>query len=221
LDFIWYQYCDWYVEATKVPTPTRASVLCYVANASMRLLHPIAPFITEEIWQALPHDGRTIVTAMWPDPEEIALDPLGAKRYDLLRDVVGKARDLRAQLGLPPREKLTIDISPALDEDARTLLALHAHAVLVESSALGAGVADPLLASAPRAPVQFLRDRYAKDVVRLDAEIARLEKKLGNEQFTSKASAAVVEGERAKMADYTAERARVLEAAARLESGVS
>jgi valyl-tRNA synthetase len=216
LDFIWYQYCDWYLEATKVPTPTRASVLAYACNVLMRLLHPIAPFVTEEIWQALPHDGRTIVTAMWPDPEEIGIDSTAAERYELLREVVGKARDLRAQLGLPPREKLTIDVSPELDEDARTLLALHAHATLVDAPALSGGAGDPLLASTPRAPVQFLRERYAKELVRLAGEIERLEKKLGNEQFTSKASAAVVDGERAKLAGYAAERERVAEAAARL-----
>jgi len=216
LDFIWYRYCDWYLEATKVPTPTRASVLSYAFNVLMRLLHPIAPFVTEEIWQALPHDGRTIVTAMWPDPEEIVVDRDAAARYERLRGVVGKVRDLRAQLGLPPREKLTIDVSPALDDDARTLLALHAHAVLVDSPALAGGEGDPLLASAPRAPVALLRERYAKELVRLDAEIARLEKKLANEQFTSKASADVVAKERAKLADYVAERARVAEASIRL-----
>jgi valyl-tRNA synthetase len=218
LDFIWYRYCDWYVEATKVPTPTRAGVLSYALNVLMRLLHPIAPFVTEEIWLALPHDGRTIVTAMWPDPDEIAVDKVAAARYELLRTVVGKARDLRAQLGLPPREKLTIEVSPALDDDARTLLALHAHAALVDAPALAGGDGDPLLASTPQAPVAFLRERYAKELVRLDAEIARSENKLANENFTSRASAEVVEKERAKLADYVAERSRVAEASLRLET---
>jgi valyl-tRNA synthetase len=129
---------------------------------------------------------------------------------------VGKVRDLRAQLGLAPREKLTIDVSPALDDDARTLLALHAHAVLVDAPALAGGEGDPLLASAPRAPVALLRARYAKELVRLDGEIARLEKKLANEQFTSKASSDVVAKERGKLAGYAAERTRVAEASVRL-----
>ncbi len=227
LDFIWYRYCDWYVEATKVPSPTRASVLAYAYNVLMRLLHPIAPFVTEEIWQALPHDGRTIVTAMWPDPDEIAVDRAAAQRYEVLRGVVGNARDLRAQLGLPPRERLTIEVSPQLDADARALLALHAHAVLVDSPALANAPGEPLLASAPHAPVQFLRQRYARELARLEGEIARLEKKLANEQFTSKASPEVVAKERAKLAGYASERARVAEASVRLgtngppmESGV-
>src|SRR5580700_1242092 len=71
--FVWYEFCDWYVEATKVPQnhATRAAVLSFVWNNAMRLLHPIAPFISEEVWLALPHDGVTIMTATWPDRLEV------------------------------------------------------------------------------------------------------------------------------------------------------
>ena len=209
LDFIWYQFCDWYIEASKVPSPSRARVLSYGFNVLMRLLHPIAPFVTEEIWQALPHDGRTIVTAMWPDPEEISVDAVSAARYETLRGVVGKVRDLRAELALAPREKLTIDIPPELDADARALLALHANATLVDAPALAGTAAEPLLAATPRAPAGLLRARYAKDLVRLDAELDRLHKKLGNVMFTSKASPDVVAKERAKREEFAAERDRV------------
>ena len=211
LDFTWYQYCDWYLESTKIQTPTRAAVLSYALSALVRLLHPIAPFITEEIWQALPHDGKTIVTASWPDPAEIPVDPLAAERYETLKTVVGKVRDLRAQLGLAPREKMTIDVSPELDTDARSLLALLAHATIVENPALSlkTNAVDPLLAASPRAPEGLLRDRYRKDIVRLDGEIARLEKMLSNEQFTSKASPEAVAKNREKLAAYEAERERV------------
>ena len=72
-DFAWSEFCDWYLEATKVPAAaaTRGAVLSFALNVLVRLIHPIAPFISEEIWQALPHDGATIVTASWPDPAEI------------------------------------------------------------------------------------------------------------------------------------------------------
>ncbi len=71
--FIWYEFCDWYLEATKADAnrATRAAVLSYVWNGAMRLLHPFAPFISEEVWLRLPHDGETIVTANWPDPLEV------------------------------------------------------------------------------------------------------------------------------------------------------
>jgi valyl-tRNA synthetase len=216
LDFVWYTFCDWYVEATKMPSPTRASVLSYTMNAAMRMLHPIAPFVTEEIWQALPHDGRTIVTASWPDPAEIPVDRAAAARYAALQGVVTKARDMRAQLGLPPREKLTIEVPETLEEAARALLALHANATVVTSHNGAAG--DPLLAASVRAPVGILRERYGKECERLDGEVTRLEKKLGNEQFVGKASPDVVAKEREKLAGYDAERARVRGLLAALEA---
>ncbi len=208
LDFIWYRFCDWYIEATKVPTPTRARVLSYSFNVSMRLLHPIAPFITEEIWQALPHDGKTIVTAMWPDPEEIVVDEVAAARFDTLRQVVGRVRDLRAELGLAPREKMTIDVPPQLDDDARTLLAVHAHATLVDAPTLATSRGEPLLAATPRAPLPLMRERYRNEMARLDGEIDRLVRKFANVQFAAKASPEVVAREREKLTAYEGERAR-------------
>ena len=221
LDFAWFAYCDWYIEATKQPTPTRAAVLAYGLNAIARLLHPLAPFVSEEIWQALPHDGRTIVTASWPDPDDIAVDRDAAARYEILKGVVGRVRELRAELGLAQRERITIDVPPELDGDARTLLALHAHADLVDAPLLAGNDPEPLRAATPRAPQGVLRQRYAKDLVRLDSEIERLEKKLANENFTSKASPDEVAKQRAKLAGYAAERVRVQDVARRLDGDAS
>jgi valyl-tRNA synthetase len=216
LDFIWYRYCDWYLEATKAPSPTRAAVLSYVMNAAMRMLHPIAPFVSEEIWQTLPHDGATIVTASWPDPAEIPHSAAAVARYRLVMDVVGKARDARAQLGLNPREKLTLEVPATLDAEARTLLALHANATLADSSAQGGD--EPLTAVTVRAPRALLNQRYTKDLERLAGEVARLEAKLANAQFTSKASPEVVAKEREKLAAYENERARVRSQLAALDA---
>ena len=221
LDFVWYEYCDWYIEATKVPTPTRAAVLSFGLSALVRLLHPFAPFVTEEIWQALPHDGKTIVTAMWPDPEEVPTDPAAFARYESLKSVVAKVRDLRADLGIAPREKMTIEVPPELDADARALLAVHAHATLVDAPALAGRPGDPLLAATPFAPPAVLAARYRKDLARLDAEVERSAKKLGNEQFAAKAAPDVVAKERAKLADYEAERERVRGQLAVLDAGDS
>ena len=77
-------------------------MLSYCLNSLVRLLHPIEPFVTEEIWQALPHDGKTIVTAMWPDPDEIVVDVAEAARYERVRTAVGKVRDFRAELNSLP-----------------------------------------------------------------------------------------------------------------------
>jgi valyl-tRNA synthetase len=216
MDFVWYEFCDWYLEATKAPTPTRAAVLSYVLNAAVRLLHPIAPFVSEEIWQALPHDGATIVTASWPDASEIVADPIAAERYEAVRAVVRKAREMRAELNLAPREKLTLEVPPELEEEIRTLLVLHVGATLAELPS--AGGADPLTAVRVRAPLDILAGRYRRELERLDGEVARLEKKLGNEQFTSKASPEVVAKERDKLSGYQSERERVLSSLAALHA---
>ncbi|GAC1309356.1 MAG: valine--tRNA ligase [Vulcanimicrobiaceae bacterium] len=218
LDFIWYRFCDWYIEATKVATATRARVLSYGLNVLVRLLHPIAPFVTEEIWQALPHDGKTIVTAMWPDPDDIVVDEAAAARFETLRDVVTRVRDLRSELALAPREKITIDVPQALDADARALLASIAHATLVDAGAPIATAGEPLLAATPRAPVELMRARYRKEIARLDGEIERSQKKLANEKFVAKASPDVVAGEREKQRAYESERERARERAAALEA---
>jgi len=210
VDFAWYRYCDWYLEATKAPSAaaTRAPVLVYGLSIIARLLHPFAPFVSEEIWQALPHDGRTIVTASWPDAAEIPIDEAAAARYDRLRAVVTKVRDLRAALALAPREKLTLDVPPALDEAARELLAVHANATLVDAPALDVAGGDPLLAATPRAPSALMRARYRKDIARLDAEVERARRKLENPQFASKASSEIVAKERDKLMRYEYERRR-------------
>jgi valyl-tRNA synthetase len=191
-------------------------VISFVFNNAVRLLHPICPFVTEEIWQALPHDGATIVTASWPDPAEVPADYPAAERFEALIRVVTKARDLRSELGLPPKEKMTLDVPAALDEELRTLLARHVGAEIVQApSARGngdeRGAAELLAAVTVRAPADVLRARYAREIERLDAEVTRLEKKLGNEQFVKKASPDVVAEERGKLAEYEAQRTQARE----------
>jgi valyl-tRNA synthetase len=213
LDFIWYTFCDWYIESSKEQTPTRAAVISFVFNNAVRLLHPICPFVTEEIWQALPHDGETVITASWPDPAEVPVDYPAAERFEALIRVVTKARDMRSELGLPPKEKMTLEAPAALDAEICMLLARHAGAEIVQlptaTHAHGdeRGVAELLAAVTVRAPRQVLAARYARDVERLDAEVARLEKKLSNKQFITKAAPDVVAQEHEKLAVYEAERA--------------
>jgi valyl-tRNA synthetase len=110
-------------------------------------------------------------------------------------------------------------VPPGLDDEARALLAIHAHATLVDAVALANTPGDPLLAATPRAPTQLLRERYGKELVRLDAEIVRLGAKLANEKFVTNAAADKVEAERSKHAVYVAERSRVREQLARLDAG--
>ncbi len=116
LQFGWYTFCDWYLELTKAPGQerTRGAVLSFVLNAFVRAMHPIAPFVTEEIWLHLPHDGATIVTASWPDVAEIPAFAEDAARFATFTALVERLRNARAEAGIGPKEKLTLT-GPALD----------------------------------------------------------------------------------------------------------
>ena len=211
-EFIWYQFCDWYIEATKLPGKTRAPVLSFVFNTALRLLHPIAPFITEELWGRLPHDGATIVTASWPDPAEIPHDEAAAALYERVMKVVENARNLRSELGMAPRQKLTLEVPAGLPQSVSDLLGLHAGADLVPGpSSNGAAQSTESLLSqiVPRAPKEVLQERYTRETARLRDEVARLEAKLGSDAFVNKAPASVVEKEREKLEGYRGELVRV------------
>ncbi|MBV8601468.1 MAG: valine--tRNA ligase [Candidatus Eremiobacteraeota bacterium] len=207
LRFGWYEYCDWYLESTKLGGATRAAVLSYVLNALARLMHPIAPFVTEELWQALPHDGETIVTASWPDAGEIIVDDKAAEKYDVVRGVVERLRNARHEFGMNERAKLTV-LAPAplgREREVLDLIALHAGAEIVAEPANEGSFADLMAAITVRAPVEQLRERYAKELSRLRAEVERGEKKLSSESFVARAPADVVAKEREKLEAYRRE----------------
>src|SRR6202165_5026646 len=116
LQFGWYTFCDWYVEATKAPAQreTRAAVLSFVLNTFVRAMHPIAPFVTEEIWQTLPHDGSTLVTASWPDLAELPSFEAEAGEFAEFKAFIDRIRAMRIEAGLPPKAKIAL-AGPPLD----------------------------------------------------------------------------------------------------------
>jgi valyl-tRNA synthetase len=219
--FVWYEFCDWYLEATKAPEnrETRAAVLSFVWNNAMRLLHPMAPFITEEVWLALPHDGETIMTASWPDRFEVPVDEAAAAAFDALQRVVERVRNLRSEMGLAPRAPLPLSVPENVPADVAALLLLLTAGEHVAAPASGSGVEEALAAVEARAPSGVLRERYAKEQERLRGEVERLERKLGNEAFVAKAAPDVVAKEREKLDGYRAELARVEAAQAALGEG--
>jgi len=209
--FIWYEFCDWYVEATKASAnrATRAGVLSFVWNNAMRVLHPIAPFISEEVWLALPHDGPTIVTAAWPDAQEVPTFDRDARDFERLQRTVERVRNVRAAIGLHPRARVEIDVPEDVPEELCDLLALQTAATVERSAAVGKTLDEALAAVSVRAPRGILEERYRKDLKTLQMEIDRGERKLGNESFVAKAPANVVAKEREKLDGYRAELARV------------
>jgi len=221
LDFGWFTFCDWYLEASKAPgeRATRSAVLSYVFNAFVRLMHPIAPFITEEIWQQLPHDGATIVTSSWPDPQQdLAYYDGENGSFDRARGEfeafiasAGHIRNVKAEMGLGPKDRLTLEVPPGLPDWIAEQFAVHAKAELVvdETRVAGPTLAEKLAAITAQAPTGLLRERYTREVAKLDDEVARGEKKLANESFIAKANPDVVAKEREKLDGYRRDLVRV------------
>jgi valyl-tRNA synthetase len=207
--FVWYEFCDWYVEATKVPEnhTTRAAVLSFVWNNAMRVLHPIEPFISEEIWLALPHDGVTVMTATWPDRLEVPVDRDAAGAFETHMAATEQIRRLKAELELP----LSSKPATTLPGDLAAISSLTHYT----EAAAGATIAvDPKLHGGVggivvEAPATLLLERYRKDAVRLRNEVERSERKLGNGDFVAKAAPNVVAKEREKLEGYRNELARV------------
>jgi valyl-tRNA synthetase len=209
--FVWYEFCDWYLEATKAEEnrATRAAVLSYVWNAAMRLLHPFAPFISEEVWLALPHDGETIVTANWPDPLEVPEFEVAAGTFAVVQRAVERVRNLRADMKIHPRERVVLEVPENVPAAVAEIIAQLAGASTRSAPAAGESLEDAIAAIGAEAPRDLLADRYRKEAMHLRSEIDRGEKKLANEAFVGRAAPAVVAKEREKLAAYRDELARV------------
>jgi valyl-tRNA synthetase len=213
LQFGWYTFCDWYVEATKAPgqEATRAAVLSFVLNTFVRTMHPIAPFITEEIWQTLPHDGATIVTASWPDLAEIPSFPDDAATFGAVVQKVEELRNARAEWRIQPKDRMRIEIPASLESEKgiADAIATLARGDCVTYDGGDGSLRDRILAVRGVADTAKLLERYTREIARLESEVTRSEKKLANEGFVAKALPEVVAAERAKLEEYRRELERV------------
>jgi valyl-tRNA synthetase len=225
--FFWGDFCDWYIELSKpalfgdAPRPRVGDVLLTVLDRALRLLHPVMPFLTEELWQRLPgHEAiqpETIAFAPYPRREEGWEDDAVEAGMEALIQVVTRVRALRAEMGLGPKAKLDLHLQPA-DAGVSRLLAEQAPLLRfltrVETVAFGSipeGARRDLVAGVEigiqQAAVEQAemsaeeRGRLAKELEKLEAEISRAEERLSNADFLGKAPAKVVEGGRAKLAE--------------------
>ncbi|WP_088007254.1 valine--tRNA ligase [Indiicoccus explosivorum] len=232
-NFIWDDFCDWYIEMAKLPLygedeaakrMTR-SVLAYVLDNTMRLLHPLMPFITEEIWQNLPHEGESITTAAWPVADASLTDIEQADSMKLLVDIIRAVRNIRAEVSTPLSKKVPLTI---IARDEKTASVLQSNSAYIERFCNPDGLTITHDAAAPEKsmsavvsgaelfmPLEGLIDiaaeltRLGKELDKWNGEVKRVQGKLSNERFTSKAPEAVVEEERAKEKDYLEKRAAV------------
>ncbi|WP_431027348.1 valine--tRNA ligase [Lysinibacillus sp. LZ02] len=225
-NFIWDDFCSWYIEMAKLPLygedevtkKTTRSVLAYVLDQTMRLLHPFMPFVTEEIWQHLPHEGESITVAAWPQVRPEFNFEAEAGQMKLLVDIIRSVRNIRAEVNTPMSKKVPLYISA---KDTETAAVLETNKAYIEKFCnpemleIGVGVEAPgqTMSAVISGAELFLP---LAGLINVEEEIARLQKelekwakevklvtgKLSNEKFVSKAPEALVNVEREKLADY-------------------
>ena len=223
-DFIWTEFCDWYIEMAKprlyggdaAAKQTVADVLAFVLGQSMKLLHPFMPFITEELYQKLPVHEETIMRTAWPKPQACYAFESEAAQMEAAMEIVRGIRNLRAEMKVPPAQRISMRLvaqeaaAGSLQSIMPYLLRLAgAEDAVVTTDAAGVNRNDVRLTCAaadvyiPLASLVDLdkeRARVEKEIERVQGEIDRARGKLANERFVSKAPAAVVEEERRKLA---------------------
>lgn len=242
-EFIWNDLCDWYIELIKgrlygKSTPesrvTAQKVLAYVLEGTLRLLHPFMPFLTEEIWQNLPKTSGTIMLRSYPVSQEELTDPESAQVISTFIEIVRSIRNARAEAEVPLGKKIEaiLLMEEGLEERLSTLaqefisiaglseLKLQATDSPKPEKALSilAGGVEVYLPLAGMLDVEKELSRLRKEAENLEAEVARAQQKLSNEAFTSKAPAAVVEKERAKLEAFQQDLAKIKERISEVEN---
>ena len=220
-DFIWSEYCDWYIEMAKPrlygedekAKKTALGVLRYVLIDALKLLHPFMPFITEEIFVEVLGAGESIMISEWPKGELHFEED--EKRMSAVMDVIRTVRNIRAQMNVPPSRKAALKIRTDREADVKECelyikrLAGASEVILMEEGQTESGAASAVtelgeifLPLGELVDISKELERLNKEKANLESEIKRAYGKLANEKFTSKAPEKVVNEEREKLAKY-------------------
>ncbi|MEK0398692.1 valine--tRNA ligase [Tetragenococcus halophilus] len=225
-NFIWDDFCDWYIEMSKETlygTDKQAqqmnkSVLVYTLDQILRLLHPIMPFVTEEIWEKIPHNGTSLVIASYPEVHPKFNDKDAAQGMNVLMELIRSVRNIRAEVNTPISKPITLLIQTS-DQAIETFLKenknyierfcnpeklvidseLEAPELAMTAVLTGANIYLPL---AGLINIDEELNRLEKELEKWNQEVARVKNKLANERFVANAPAEVVQSERDKQKDY-------------------
>ncbi len=208
-DFIWDNFCDWYIELCKSRLQGDGAedalrVLVYVMTRQLQLLHPFMPFITEEIWQTLPHEGETLMRTCWPTYAEALHFPKEEKEMERIMDAIRAIRNRRAEMNVPPSRKAQVYVETAFADTFELgrpfflRLASAAEVIVGDGFEVEGGVSIVTADATIKIPMADLVD-LAAEKARLQKEADAVQKqldgalaRLNNEAFTSKAPEAVV-----------------------------
>ncbi|GGH68681.1 valine--tRNA ligase [Compostibacillus humi] len=232
-NFIWDDLCDWYIEMAKLPLygddeekkKTTRSVLAYVLDQTMRLLHPFMPFITEEIWQKLPHQGESITVASWPKANDSFHDEEAVKEMNRLVAIIKAVRNIRSEVDTPMSKPIKMLV---LAEDDNVKAELERNREYLERFCNPSELTIETTLEVPEKamtavvtgaeiflPLEGLIDldkeieRLEQELEKWTKEVERVQKKLSNKNFVEKAPEAIVEEERRKEKDYLEKQAKV------------
>ncbi len=209
-DFMWGDFCDWYIELSKGRMDDgNRRVLCWVLGNTLKLLHPFMPFITEEIWQSLPHEGEAIMVSKWPEFDEKLDFPAEEAEMEKVMELVTAVRTRRSEMNVPPSRKahlyIETGVPEAFDTEKESIARLAYCSGVETGESFNVPGAVVVVTSGCRAylPMDDLIDREAevkrltKELESAKKQLETVENKLGNETFMSKAPANVIDGVRA------------------------
>jgi valyl-tRNA synthetase len=230
--FLWNDFCDWYLEIAKVSLyraqdPAEKQrvqhTLVTVLEATLRLLHPFMPYITEELWQRLPHDGESIMVAAYPKASRNGHDAEAERHMDVLIQAVTAVRNIRGEMRISPAQTLSVIVKAAPAEEpllrehaalletlARARVTLDARATRPRASALGlVGASEIYVELEGLVDLAAERQRLEKEIKRAAEAIAFTRAKLARPDFTERAPAEIVDKERDKLAEQEALHAKL------------
>ncbi|MBB4302572.1 valyl-tRNA synthetase [Rhodobium orientis] len=238
--FVWNTFCDWYLELAKpiLTGPDGAAkdevraTAAWAIDRILQLLHPFMPFVTEELWQRTGEDGPAregmLIHTAWPELDFADTD--AADELNWLVEVISAVRSVRAEMNVPAGARTPLVVLgadealkarfdtqlPAIERLARVDDLAFADTAPAESAQIVIGAATICLPLAGVVDLDAERARLDKELKKIDGDITRIDKKLGNEQFLAKAPEEVVEGEREKREEFVQLRAKMVEARGRL-----
>ena len=234
-EFLWHEFCDWYVELIKqrlyytddsTAKHTAQAVASEILEGTMRMLHPIMPFITEEIWQRLPHKGDSIMVAPWPKPQAAETDAKAEEAMQTIMDVIDGIRSVRGEMNVPPSSEVEIRIQTPTPETAE-LLTEHLEEYLPaftrfsqisiaehqeKPAAAAVAVISDIVIYIPLAgiiDIEKEKDRLQKRLDKVLKELTGTQKTLDNPNFVERAPEAVVEQKRARLATLESEQEKL------------